>query len=74
MTEVVEAIEEAAPDMKGRISVADRGLPYPEAFAGSIHEALHLPAATPLRDAVRETVEAFRRSAAAGKIGEEALG
>jgi UDP-glucuronate 4-epimerase len=74
MTDVVEAIEAAAPNIKGRISVAERTLPYPEAFTGSAHEALDLPAATPLRDAVRETVDTFRRSFAEGKIRDEALG
>lgn len=73
MGEVVAAIEEVQPAMRGRILVSTRRLPYPPAFASSIHEALDLAPATPFRTAVRETVTQYQRLAVTGRIGAEGL-
>lgn len=64
MSELVAAIESAAPDVAGRVTFADNQLPLPEEMAtGGLAEAIGPVAVTPLADAVRETVEHFRRSA-----------
>ncbi|MCC6223429.1 MAG: NAD(P)-dependent oxidoreductase [Thermoleophilia bacterium] len=64
MRELVAAIEAAAPDVAGRITFDDTPLPVPadlatDGLAGVIG-AVEL---TPLPDAVRATVEHFRRTA-----------
>jgi UDP-glucuronate 4-epimerase len=56
VAEIVEAIEAAAPEAAGTIAFDETPLPFPEAFEGKAHPA----PVTPLRDAVRETVEHFR--------------
>jgi UDP-glucuronate 4-epimerase len=73
MDQVVRAIEEVAPEAKDLITVADRHMGFPGTFASSIRDALRLPPPTPFADAVRETVEAFRDLAVAGKVGPEGL-
>ncbi len=56
VSEIVAAIEAAAPEAAGSITFDDAPLPFPEQF-----DAVARPAPiTPLRDAVRETVELFR--------------
>jgi nucleoside-diphosphate-sugar epimerase len=61
MGEVVEAIEAAAPEVAGRVTFDDVQLPLPPALAtGGLAEAIGEVTVTPLRDAVRETVEHFR--------------
>ena len=57
MSEVVAAIEAAAPEAAGTIAYEDRPLPFPEELhAGGLEVAL-----TPLEQGVRETVDHFRR-------------
>jgi hypothetical protein len=59
MSDVVQAIEAAAPEAAGRITFDDVQLPFPGEF-----EAKARPAqATPLEVGVRETIELFRSSA-----------
>jgi UDP-glucuronate 4-epimerase len=59
MAEIIEAIEAAAPAAAGTITFDDAQLPFPEEFEGVAHPA----PVTPLRDAVRETIELFRERA-----------
>jgi nucleoside-diphosphate-sugar epimerase len=56
MSEVVAAIEAAAPEAAGSITFDDAPLPFPEECEGRAHPA----PVTPLADAVRETIELFR--------------
>lgn len=56
VSEIVAAIEAVVPEAAGSITFDDAPLPFPEAFEGTAHPA----PVTPLRDAVRETVEHFR--------------
>ena len=56
MSEVVTAIEAAAPDARGLVDFDDVPLPFPEELPG---ERLDAPV-TPLGVAVRETIELFR--------------
>ena len=57
MSEVVAAIEAAAPEAAGTITYEDVPLPFPEELhAGGLEVAL-----TPLEQGVRETVDHFRR-------------
>jgi nucleoside-diphosphate-sugar epimerase len=56
MSEVVAAIEKAAPDATGLVTFDDAPLPFPETLPG---ERLDAPT-TPLRHAVHETIELFR--------------
>jgi UDP-glucuronate 4-epimerase len=58
VSEVVAAIEAAAPEAGGSITFDDTPLPFPEEFEGVAHPA----PVTPLREAVGETVELFRTS------------
>jgi nucleoside-diphosphate-sugar epimerase len=61
MSEVVAAIEAAAPEVAGRISHADAALPFPaELEASALERALGRLAAPTLAEGVRETVERFR--------------
>ncbi len=59
VSEIVAAIEAAAPESAGQITFDDAPLPFPEEFEGVAHPA----PVTPLRDAVRETIELFRERA-----------
>jgi len=59
MSEVVAAIEAAAPQAAGLITFEDVSLPFPEELPG---ERFDCPV-TPLADGIRETVEHFRRAA-----------
>jgi nucleoside-diphosphate-sugar epimerase len=56
MRQVVEAIEAAAPESRGTIEFDDVQLPFPEQIEGG-YEGFR---ATPLEDAVRETVAMLR--------------
>ena len=57
MSEVVAAIEAAAPEARGTITFEDMPLPFPEELPSGDFE-LEL---TPLAEGVRETVDHFRR-------------
>jgi nucleoside-diphosphate-sugar epimerase len=56
MSEIVAAIEAAVPEAAGTITFEEAPLPFPEKFEGAVHPA----PVTPLREAVRETIELFR--------------
>jgi nucleoside-diphosphate-sugar epimerase len=61
MSEVVAAIEAAAPDVAGRIEFDDIQLPFPEELdRGDLQGVVGYAPDTPLADGVRETVELFR--------------
>ncbi len=61
MQEVVTAIEEAAPEVAGKLTWADTALPFPESLESGLLERLvgPLPSMS-LSDGVRSTVEHFR--------------
>jgi UDP-glucuronate 4-epimerase len=69
VTDVIAAIEDAAPASRGRINCADTPLPFPAELDDSGLRAL-LPAApeTPLAEGVRATVDAFRALVAHNRI------
>jgi nucleoside-diphosphate-sugar epimerase len=56
MSEVVRAIEAAAPDAAGKITFDDTPLPFPERLPGKEFDLQQ----TPLDDGVRETIDRFR--------------
>jgi UDP-glucuronate 4-epimerase len=58
MREVIAAIEEAAPEVRGLIEHEDEPLPFPERLPEPTLDLAH----TPLAQGVRETVETFRRA------------
>ena len=61
MAEVVAAIEQAAPEVAGRITSRDERLPFPEALESRLLETLVGPLPrTPLAEGVRRTIEHFR--------------
>jgi nucleoside-diphosphate-sugar epimerase len=61
MEEVVAAIEDAAPEVAGRITFSDQRLPFPERLeCGLLEELIGEVPRTPLTDGVRRTVEHFR--------------
>jgi nucleoside-diphosphate-sugar epimerase len=70
---VVDAIVRAEPRAEGLITFADRDLPYPAAFESSIREHLTMADPMPFETAVAETISAFRRLAAEGRIDARAL-
>lgn len=64
MPDVVAAIEEAAPDIAGKITWTDTALPFPESLESGRLEHLVGPLPhTSLTDGVRLTVEHFRGTA-----------
>jgi UDP-glucuronate 4-epimerase len=72
MRELVRAIEEAAPESKGRISVSESTLPFPEELdARALKGVLPDAPETPLVEGVRATVNAFRDLAARKRIDVE---
>jgi UDP-glucuronate 4-epimerase len=69
VSEVVQAIEEAAPHMKGRISYPSTSLPFPDELDNAgLRDLLSNAPETPLAEGVRSTVEAFRALVEAGRI------
>jgi nucleoside-diphosphate-sugar epimerase len=62
MREVITAIENAAPDARGKITFDVPGFPSPEEFdASPLANVIGAVPCTPLDEAVRMTVEMFRR-------------
>jgi nucleoside-diphosphate-sugar epimerase len=61
MAEVVAAIEEAAPEVAGKITWKEERLPFPDSLEARLLETLvgQLPR-TPLAEGVRHTIEHFR--------------
>lgn len=70
--EVVDAIVAAVPQMEGRIALSDTLLPFPEELDDSgLRRLLPDAPVTHLNEAVRSTVDAFRRLVEAGRIDVE---
>jgi len=64
MSEVVEAIEAAAPDLKGRFPFEDVQLPFPEEMDDGGLEAVIGPVRwTPLAEGTRATIERYKEAA-----------
>jgi UDP-glucuronate 4-epimerase len=67
--EVVEAIEEVAPSVRGKITYPDTLLPFPDELDSTgLYELLAGAPETPLSEGVRSTVEAFHALVEAGRI------
>jgi UDP-glucuronate 4-epimerase len=63
-SEVVAAIEAAAPEVAGRITFEDVQLPFPEEMDdGGLEDVVGPIAWTPLTEGVRRTIEAYRPTA-----------
>lgn len=61
MEQIVEAIEEAAPEARGRITFRDTPLPFPRHNdTGELEKAIGRIARTPLQDGIRRSAEYFR--------------
>ena len=61
MEEVVAAIEDAAPEVAGKITWADERLPFPETLeSGLLERLLGSVPRTSLAEGVRRTVDHFR--------------
>jgi nucleoside-diphosphate-sugar epimerase len=72
--EIVDCIEAAEPDARGRITFDDRPLSLPEAFDGRpLVEALGAHAETPLEEGVRRTLECYRAALRKGTLDEAYL-
>lgn len=66
MTEVIHAIEAAAPEMSGRITFDDVQLPFPEGMnSGGLEDVIGPIAWTPLEEGTRLTIEHYRTQVAA---------
>jgi UDP-glucuronate 4-epimerase len=60
-TDVVEAIEAAAPDVAGRVRFEDVQLPFPEEMdSGGLEDVVGAIDWTPLAEGTRRTIEAYR--------------
>lgn len=74
MSEVVSAIEAAAPEAVGTISYAENLLPFPEEFdASPLADLIGTLPHTPLNQAVAETIGNFRRLVANGQLAPDAM-
>ncbi|MDQ6662644.1 MAG: SDR family oxidoreductase [Chloroflexota bacterium] len=74
MSELVAAIEAAAPQAYGQITFAESGFPSPEEFDAAALTGLIGPLPhTPLRKGVAATVELFRERVANGQLTTDAL-
>jgi nucleoside-diphosphate-sugar epimerase len=66
MSEVVNAIEAAAPEVAGRVTFEDVELPFPEEMdAGGLEDVIGPIEWTPLGEGTRLTIEHYRASASA---------
>jgi UDP-glucuronate 4-epimerase len=74
MEDVVSAIESAVPDARGLISFDPKPLPFPDAIDDTGTAVLGDVPVTPLDDAVRQTVDVFRRAIARGDLVPELHG
>ena len=67
LSEIVAAIESAAPEMKGKITFEEKPLPFPEEMDGApLERVIGAVPRTPLKDGVAETVKRFRELVAKG--------
>lgn len=61
MEEVVEAIEEACPQAKGKLTYVHKSLPFPKNASGSeLEDIIGKIPVTPLKEGVRRSMEIFR--------------
>jgi nucleoside-diphosphate-sugar epimerase len=68
MSEIVAAIEAAAPESRGAITFDDKALPFPQEYdAAPLAELIGDLPYTPLRKAVADTVALFREQIASGQ-------
>ncbi len=73
MGEVVAAIGQAAPALRGQITYDDISLPYPEEMDdGAAREAVGILPYTPLTEGVAETIAMFKQALASGRISYDA--
>lgn len=69
MQEVVHAIENAVPQIKGKITFEDKLLPFPAEIDNSaLVRLLGMFKVTPLSEGVQETIRIFKRALEEGKI------
>lgn len=77
MKDVIDAIEEAAPAMKGKITFDEKPLPFPESMDGSPLEKVlaHIGGVprTPFVDAVAETIDIFKQCVADGRMARDEM-
>jgi UDP-glucuronate 4-epimerase len=74
MHEVVSAIEAAAPEMQGKITFEERGLPFPEEIDGApLARAIGPHPVTPLVEGVAWTIRRFRELVASGQMAPDAM-
>lgn len=74
MDEIVSAIEDVRPRIRGRISFEETALPFPPALSDeTLQEALGPYAYTSIEEGVRATIERFERAVEDDLIGPEML-
>jgi nucleoside-diphosphate-sugar epimerase len=74
MTEVVAAIEAAAPEMRGQITFEPKPLPFPEEMDGApLERVIGAVPRTPLKDGVAWTVKRFRELVSGGQVANDAM-
>jgi UDP-glucuronate 4-epimerase len=74
MTAVVTAIEQAAPEMRGRITFDEKPLALPGEVDGAPLAGVIGPLpVTPLRESVAETIQRFRQLVADGLLAPDAI-
>ncbi len=77
MREVVSAIEQAAPGVRGRITFDDKPLPFPEEMDGTPLERLLAPVGgvprKPFAEAVAETIAIFEQAVADGRMARDEM-
>ncbi|CAN5817010.1 NAD-dependent epimerase/dehydratase [soil metagenome] len=74
MREMVAAIEDAAPAMRGKITFEPTQLPNPtEVDDSAINDALGTRHWRPLAEGVRQTIDTFQSAVAAGKVDVEKI-
>ena len=77
MSEIVSAIEQIAPEMRGKITFDDKTLPFPERVDGSPLDQLLAAQGgvprKPIAEAVDETLRTFRAAIAVGKMAPDEM-
>lgn len=74
MDELVSAIEDAVPEARGLVTFDPQPLPFPEVIDDAGLDVLGDVPVTPMREAVRHTVEVFRSRLAQDDLDPEAHG
>jgi UDP-glucuronate 4-epimerase len=71
-SEVVSAIEAAAPDVAGRVTFEDVQLPFPEEMdSGGLEDVVGPIDWTPLSEGTRQTIEAYRSAVVSSPRGRD---